>query len=196
MSKEYLSVADFAAAAGITRQNVYEQLKAGKRLHPYAKKINGKKMIRATALSYYSPGAPEPEPEPEEEPEQPANDPVVALLMDQIGVKDKQIEAQAAELTAKNEQIKDLTETIRANMSMIYSLQTQVARLTGDVMPEDPAKEKDHPAQDKAPEPTTRSATPSQQTVAHAKTTASEATARRGGFFAWLTGRRGAKHGL
>ena len=181
MSNKYLTVAEFASNANITRQAVYDQIRQGKRLYPYVKKINGKKRIKADALAYYTTpgGAPEPEPEPE------AKDPIISLLTEQLAVKDKQLETLSASLAAKDAQIKDLSETIRANMTMLYALQSQVARLTGEVAPEEQTQE-----------PATRSAAPEKpaEPVARAADPEPEANdpepgKRAGGFWAWLLGR-------
>ena len=153
MSGKYLTVPEFAAKAGVSKQAIYDQVQPGRRLAPYCKKVNKKRMIRADALSFYT----KKDDDDNQEPEPEVADPIVSLLMDQITVKDKQLEAQAADLAAKNEQIKDLTETIRANMTMIYTLQNQVARLTGEVAPDQEPAARPEPAavheQAKAPEP-------------------------------------------
>lgn len=183
MSNKYLTVAEFAASANITRQAVYDQMKQGKRLYPYVKKINGKKKIKAEALAYYTNTgeAPEPEPEPEKD------DSMLKLLTEQLAVKDKQIDSLSASLAAKDEQIKDLSETIRANMTMLYALQNQVARLTGESAQDEQAPAAGNPieqdsapvAGSAAPEPVTRSKMPAAETTTPEK--------RVGGFFAWLS---------
>ena len=54
LNGKYLTVAEFAEKAGVSKQTIYDQMTEGKRLAPYKKKINGKKMIRSDALSYYT----------------------------------------------------------------------------------------------------------------------------------------------
>ena len=51
MEQEYLSINDFAAAVGITKQAVYKQLNT--KLKTYLKVVNGKKMIEKSALSLF-----------------------------------------------------------------------------------------------------------------------------------------------
>ena len=139
MNGKYLTVAEFAEKAGVSKQTIYDQMQDGKKLAPYRKRINGKKMLRVDALSYYTIKAAEfaaedQDQEPDQEPE--PESPVVSLLMDQIRVKDEQIAAQfeelkarAAELAAKDQQIKDLTETVKGQMTLQYRLQEQIAFL-------------------------------------------------------------------
>lgn len=56
MSENYLSVKEFAAAAGVTTQYIYKIL--GSSLKPYKKKINKKIYIEAAAVEYIKGGFP------------------------------------------------------------------------------------------------------------------------------------------
>ena len=51
MDKEYLSVKEFAAAAGLTPQAVYKKL--NNQLKPYFKMVDGKKTIEKSALELF-----------------------------------------------------------------------------------------------------------------------------------------------
>lgn len=155
MNGKYMTVSEFAEKAGVSKQTIYDQMMDGKRLAPYKRRINGKKMIRADALSYYIAGAAN-DPEPETEAAPGADNPLVALLMEQIKTKDDQLRAkdeQIAEkdkqLTAKDEQIKSMTDMLQANAALQYRLQDQLARLTGEVAstPEETVSEAEKPAE-------------------------------------------------
>ena len=51
MDKEYLSVKEFAEAAGVSYQTIYKQLNS--RLEPYVTMIKGQKMIKTAALKEF-----------------------------------------------------------------------------------------------------------------------------------------------
>lgn len=189
MNGKYLTVSEFAEKAGVSKQTIYDQMLDGKRLAPYKRRINGKKMIRADALSYYTVKAAD-DPEPETEAAPGAEDPLVTLLMEQIKTKDDQLRAkdeQIAEkdkqLTAKDEQIKSMTDMLQANAALQYRLQDQLARLTGEVAsaPEDQTvSEAEKPAERPAEAPERQpgaAAQPAEQSP--------------GGFLGWLRRLRG-----
>lgn len=48
---DYITIKEFAAAAGISQQAVYKQLK--NKLKPYLKTVEGKKMLEKSALSLF-----------------------------------------------------------------------------------------------------------------------------------------------
>lgn len=50
-NEEYLTVKDFASAAGVSHQYIYRVLKT--RLKPYSKRINGKIMIQSAAIDLF-----------------------------------------------------------------------------------------------------------------------------------------------
>lgn len=131
MNGNYMTVAEFAAKSGVSKQSIYNQIQEGRRLHPYVRRVNGQKMIRADALSFYVPrtAAPEDEDPQQGQPEQ--SDPLVSLLMDQIKAKDEQIRAKDEQLAARDAQITELTDTIKRQAVLQYRLQEQIALLTG-----------------------------------------------------------------
>lgn len=51
MEKEYLSIKDFAAAAGVSQQAIYKQL--NNKLKNYLKVVDDKKMLEKSALSLF-----------------------------------------------------------------------------------------------------------------------------------------------
>lgn len=189
LNGKYITVAEFAEKAGVSKQTIYDQMQDGKKLAPYKKRINGKKMLRVDALSYYTIKAAEfaaEEQEPEQAPE--PDNPVVSMLMEQIRVKDEQIAAQfeelktrAAELAAKDQQIKDLTETVKGQITLQYRLQDQIALLTGGggAAPEDAAGE---PGKAAEPQP---EAAAKQPAATESRPEAAEEPGK-GGLIGWL----------
>lgn len=136
MNGKYISVAEFAEKSGVSKQSIYYQLQQGRRLYPYSRRVNGQRMIRIDALSFYTAGADalgaDQGQDPEQQPEAAqAQDPIVSLLMDQLKVKDEQLKAKDDQLAAKDAQLADLTETVKRQTAMQYSLQKQIALLTG-----------------------------------------------------------------
>ena len=138
----YLSVSDFSEKAGVSKQTVYDQIQPGKRLHPYVRKIRGKKMIRVDALSYYTaerafvlgeidnvPDPPEPEPVEDQDPFKTFLLERIERLDEQIRAKDEQLKAKDEQLKAKDELLERLAETMRADAVMLHSLQEQIVRL-------------------------------------------------------------------
>ena len=88
--QQYISIKDFATAAGISQQSVYQSL--NKRLKPYFKVINGRKMLDIKALGDIY-GIPYIEKDEQGiKQDYKGNDKeFINLLMEQIKVKDKHI---------------------------------------------------------------------------------------------------------
>ena len=166
MNGKYLTVLEFAEKADISKQTIYEQMKPGKRLAPYVRKINGRKCIRVDALAFYTSDAADPEPEPEAETVKGGGDAVIEILMEQIRVKDRQIEMQA-------EQLRDMTEALKASQVMQHALQSQIARLTGETATD---------GTDNAPEPEKTTEAPPETAQAPVETD----TQQRGGLREWF----------
>lgn len=51
MEKEYITIKDFATAAGVSQQAIYKQL--NNKLKPYLKVVDSKKMLEKSALSLF-----------------------------------------------------------------------------------------------------------------------------------------------
>lgn len=83
MDKEYLSISEFAEAAGVTTQAIYKRLQTD--LKDYATELKGRKVLKAEALRLFT----------DKEEKQPnANElqQVVELLKEQLRAKDEQIQ--------------------------------------------------------------------------------------------------------
>jgi len=107
MNEEYLSVEEFAAAANVSQQAIYKQIKG--RLEPYVEYIQGKRMIKKEAINIFhgnnstdiKPDATENKQETTDEVEQPlnpkstqegSNTDNVSLLREIIEKQEKQLE--------------------------------------------------------------------------------------------------------
>lgn len=100
---EYLSVAEFAEKAGVSKQAIYKRLNS-KNLKPYVKEINGVKRINSSAIGVF-------------QPIQPTNSTVEQqvetaynsdFLLAQLAEKDELIKRQQDTISQQNTQIQDL----------------------------------------------------------------------------------------
>ena len=174
LNGKYISVAEFAEKAGVSKQTIYDQMTEGKRLAPYKKKINGKKMLRSDALSFYTAdSSPTPEAEGKGEESPAAEASLVAILTEQLKVKDQQLAEKDKQLAARDAEIQSLTEAIKATTAVQYRLQDQIKLLTGDneSNPVEPTPEAEKPAE-----------TPPAAAESHTEST-DQST---GGFFGWF----------
>lgn len=97
MKKEYISIKEFAETVGMTQQGVYKQL--NKKLKPYLKVVNNKKMLDKTALELFKSD------HGSQQVEQPLNQVEQQL-------NNKLIEMLQTELDRKNEQIAELQKLL------------------------------------------------------------------------------------
>lgn len=114
MNNEYITISEFAALSGVSKQAVYKQL--NKRLKKFVKVKDGKKYIDKAALSKQVEQPFNRVKQPVEQPisqpvEQPFNEveqPLRAFLEAQISEKDKQIENLFRQIEEKDKQIAEL----------------------------------------------------------------------------------------
>ena len=140
MERKYLSVAEFAEAAGITTQAVYAQIKRGK-LRNYSKNVNGKRKVSISALALYTPDKPEDpaadpgepvadpeEPaagsEPEKAAERVAESESLALIRELLAEKDARIAELKERLTALEEMQRQMLDLLRGQMVTQHALIT------------------------------------------------------------------------
>lgn len=182
MTGKYLTVTEFAEKAGVSTQTVYDQIRPGKRLHPYVRKINGKKHIRMDGLNYYTGRSEDvPEGDPDHNREAGAGDPFIAILQEQLRTKDEQIRAKDEQIKAKDEQIKDLTEAVKAGTALQYRLQEQIALLTGETEQEAQQAASDDTEAQAASQSVTEGS------VQQVEQPQPEPMPERGGLFGWLS---------
>lgn len=113
MKRNYLSVNDFAEAAGISRQAVYQQI--DKKLKKFVKVEQGKKVIDEAALTeIYHIKYEEVDQESQvkiDKLEQ-ENQELIELLKEQIKIKDRQLTEQNKQLEEKDQQIKSILQSL------------------------------------------------------------------------------------
>lgn len=122
MEKEYLSIKEFAAAAGVSVQSVYNRIKeSNNKIQKYIKIKDGKKVISAAALDdIYQKGF-----EYDEIKEESAKeDSIVAILNKQIELLENQVKQQQEEIANKNEQIASLLEQLQESGKRESTYQT------------------------------------------------------------------------
>ena len=115
--KDYLTVLEFAAAAGITKQAVYNRIKQD--LAPYVKEQDGKKTISKEALKLFA----------KEEPAEAAQGPTEAtsLLLDRIEEQADTIKAQQQEIEYLRGMLKSADE--RNNTLTAHLIESQNKQL-------------------------------------------------------------------
>ena len=115
--KDYLTVLEFAAAAGITKQAVYKRIKQD--LAPYVKERDGKKTISKEALKLFA----------KEEPAEAAQGPTEApsLLLDRIEEQADTIKAQQQEIEYLRGMLKSADE--RNNTLTAHLIESQNKQL-------------------------------------------------------------------
>ncbi|MBO5949079.1 hypothetical protein J6Q66_09635 [bacterium] len=115
MDKQYLSVSEFAALKGISKQAVYQQL--NKNLKEFVKLENGKKVISIKALSESDLKRLEQPLEQEfKQVEQPLEQDFFIL---QIAEKDKQIESLLKQIDSLQEQNSKLTDLLHNSQVLL-----------------------------------------------------------------------------
>lgn len=130
MKNDYISISEFAAAAGVSQQSVYKRLRnKDDAIQPFCKKIDGKKYISKYAIDIiYRDEEPqettqeEQTEEPQEEPTEKANENVLMTILQQ------QLETLRNELEVKNKQIENLNNRL-AEANNLISQQQQLQLL-------------------------------------------------------------------
>lgn len=119
MNSEYISISDFAAAAGVSQQSIYKRLQNKEdELQHFYKKIGGKKYISKIALTSIYGEAAEQEETPQENPkEEKAADDVLLTMLQQ------QLEVMQRELEIKNKQIENLNDRLAEANNLINQQQ-------------------------------------------------------------------------
>lgn len=114
MEIEFLSIKDFADAAGKTQQAIYKRIaNAADDLQQFIKVIDGKKCISAAALTaiYNIPLKQEPQPQ-----EQPKEESSMGKVVD---ILKEQIEAQRKDIAEKNDLINNLSLQLENALKLV-----------------------------------------------------------------------------
>lgn len=118
MKKEFFSIKEFAAAAGVSQQSIYKRLNSeNDELQQFLKIVDNKKYISAKALSAIYNINEQQEP-PEFVTEENSNNNILDILKEQL-------EGQRKDIEDKNQQIKDLMERL-AEANKIINQQQQL----------------------------------------------------------------------
>lgn len=104
---EYLSVAEFAEKAGVSKQAIYKRLNS-KNLKPYVKEINGVKRINSSAIGVFQPIQPDIQPTNSTVEQQVETAYNSDFLLAQLAEKDELIKRQQDTISQQNTQIQDL----------------------------------------------------------------------------------------
>ena len=113
MGKDFLSIKDFAEAAGFTPQGIYKRLKdETDELQQYCKEIDGKKFISAAALSAIFNKEYKPHEQEQPKDESSSTDKVIEILKEQI-------EAQRKDIEEKNNLINTLAAQLENSQKLI-----------------------------------------------------------------------------
>lgn len=117
IKKEFLSVAEFSALEGISKQRVYQRL--NKDLKPFVQVVENKTIISIKALSEKGLKALEQDFNKVEQPlEQDLNNPLQPFFEKQIEEKDKQIEKLFEMIAEKDKQIENLQELLSQSQKL------------------------------------------------------------------------------
>ena len=107
--KQYITVSEFAAAAGVSRQAVYKRLASD--LTPFTRTEDGKRLIDRAALDLFS---------PQDDPGQPQ-----AEAQD----KDREIERQREEIQDLRQQVKTLQAHVVTQSGKLTSLTEKLTEI-------------------------------------------------------------------
>lgn len=125
---DYLSIADFAASIGVTKQAVYKRI--DKDLLPFSKVINGKKCISIAAAELFNQKTQElTQGEPGESTDERQDKEIVSYLMMQLEEKEKLIQQQQATISEQSSQIKELHQHIMTQSSAITDILQKQSQL-------------------------------------------------------------------
>lgn len=121
MDKEYLSISEFAEAAGVSPQAIYKRLSTD--LKEYATELNSRKVLKAEALQLFN----------IKEEKQPVNNElqqVVDLLKEQLKAKDEQIQRLQSSLELQQQLNAATLQTFKALPGSEEAAPAEVAEQT------------------------------------------------------------------
>lgn len=115
-SSDLMTIKEFAAASGRSQQTIYKQI--GTRLASYVREIDGQKFIERKALAEVFSIGIQPEENNSVNSDNNPDNPLYAILRDELAAKNKQIEQlqnQVSELTQANKELAQSINKDRAN---------------------------------------------------------------------------------
>lgn len=121
MENEYISIAEFAERAGVSKQAIYSRL--NKSLKPYLKKLNGKKYLNIKGLEVFVSTFSIKVEQDFQSKIQGVESETLSILKEEIEVKNKQIEELNAELAKEREYSRKQSEKIATLADQAQKLQ-------------------------------------------------------------------------
>ena len=150
---ELLTIKEFAEASGRSQQTIYKQIAT--RLSAYLHEIDGQKFIERKALAEVFKIGVQPEENNSDNFENNPNNPLYAILREELAAKNRHIEQLTAQLAEQIQINKELAQSI--NKDRAKELAGTLQQLLPDAAPEghcEPVEAfQDEEAQEPAPEP-------------------------------------------
>lgn len=203
MNKDYIGIAEFAEIAGVSVQSIYKRLKKKDNpLQPYYKEVEGKKLLRRSALlnvyGIEDPVVPLQRAIEEDQPiyeaaaekkDQPASDPtakkdpterLLDLLEQQLKEKDLQLKEKDKQIQEKDEQISSLLNRLE-DITRVADQQQKLSAADKGLLPPADVRTVIDPVVE-----VEKAAGGSEESPAIDKETAAEP--KKKGLFSWLRG--------
>lgn len=122
MEKEYISIKEFAAAAGVSQQAIYKQL--NNKLKTYLKTIDNKKMLDKSALSLFQ-----------------KKDDSTDIQQQLLNMLQKELNEKNQQISEKDKQIAELQQLLNQAHQLNAMDKQRILELE-DKMAEEPVKKK------------------------------------------------------
>ena len=139
MNKEYLTIKEFAKAVGITQQAVYKQL--NKRLKPYLKEVDNKKMLEKSVLELFKDNQKSQQVEQHlNQDEQQLNNKLIEMLQKELDEKGQQLKEKDKQIERLQQSLDQAQKLHVMDKQRIMELECK-AEEPGDT-PEEPTKKR------------------------------------------------------
>lgn len=116
-NNEYMTVKEFAAAAGVTRQTIYSQIDRGV-LSEFVTEIDGAKMIDKKALSKFT--VKRQSSDSQNDSKIDSQNELIKALREQIAAQEKELESKRQEISNLTSAISDLTAALTGAQQLQY----------------------------------------------------------------------------
>lgn len=142
--KDYLSVKEFAKAAGITKQAVYSQIDS--RLKPFVKVVDNQKMIEKSALDKFYSNQVESNIKSSFNQVEQQDLTAAAALKTALEALEKQLEAKDKQIESLNERLSEMSKLLdqqqQLNMKTLLTDKTEEVKAIEENIEEDKPKKK------------------------------------------------------
>lgn len=126
--KELLTIKEFAEAAGVSSQAVYQRLT--KTLQPYVVEVNGKKHLKKEALELFVSTEQKAENKDVEQDSINLDKELIKTLQATIGILQGQLETKDKQIAELNERLKDALELNKGQMLLSVTERQQLPEVT------------------------------------------------------------------